>query len=122
MYKKGIKTALVLFAIGLIGYIYSVTQGKPAMTAFIPAFFGIPILLSSLLAKNEAKRKLGMHLAAVFALVGFALPFVMIVGKLVRGALEMRLSTFSMSAMCIVCLIFLIQCIQSFKAARRAQA
>ena len=71
MPQKGITTALILIVLGLAGYF----AGKMvSVTALIPAFFGIPLLVSSLIARKPEKLKLGMHLAAVFGLLGFLAP------------------------------------------------
>ena len=69
MAKKGIVTGLVLIALGMIGYFVG---GRVSVTALIPAFVGLPILLSSLLARSPEKRKLGMHLAVFFWAAGIS--------------------------------------------------
>lgn len=115
MPKKGIATALILILLGVMGYFGG---GRASVTALIPAFFGIPILLSSLLAIKNLK--LGMHLAALFALLGFLAPFGRIIPKAVKGEFVFNLATGSMILMSLICLVFLIQCVKSFKAARLA--
>ena len=57
-------------------------------TALIPAIFGIPILLASLLARNPEKLKLGMHIAAVFGLLGFLAPLGRIIPTVAKGTFE----------------------------------
>ena len=115
MANKGIVTGLILIALGLIGYIGG---GRVSVTALIPAFFGLPILLSSLLARSPEKRMLGMHIAVLFGLLGFIAPLGRIIPKAAKGEFELGLATGSMIAMSVVCLIFVIQCVKSFKAAR----
>ena len=115
MPKQGIATALILILLGVVGYF---AGGRASVTALIPAFFGVPILLSSLFAMKNLK--LGMHLAALFGLLGFLAPLGRIIPKAVKGEFALNLATGSMIAMSVVCLIFLIQCVKSFKAARRA--
>ena len=115
MAKKGIVTGLVLIALGMIGYFVG---GRVSVTALIPAFVGLPILLSSLLARAPEKRKLGMHLAVFFGLLGFLASLGKLVSKVIKGEFELGLSTGSMMGMSLVCLIFVIQCVKSFKAAR----
>lgn len=118
MPTKAIITGLILTALGLIGYF---AGGMVSFTAFIPAFFGIPILLSGLLARNPNKLKLGMHIAATVGLLGFLAPLGRIIPVALKGEFALSLATISMILMSLICLVFVIQCIQSFKAARRAR-
>lgn len=118
MPRKGIIAALILIALGLVGYF---AGAMVSATALIPAFFGFPLLLSSLLAKKPAKLKLGMHLAAVFGLLGFLAPLGRIIPKLAQGEFEFSFATSSMLLMSIVCGVFLFLCVQSFRAARKAR-
>ena len=115
MPTKGIVTGLILIALGIIGYFGT---GRESVTALIPAFFGLPILLSSLLARAPAKRMLGMHLAIVFGAIGFVAPLGRIIPKAVKGEFQFGLATGAMIVMSVVCLIFVMQCVKSFKAAR----
>jgi len=116
MPRKGIIAGLILIAIGLIGYFGSEVKST---TAFIPAYAGLAILLSSLLAKNPRFLKLGMHLAAVFGLLGFLAPLGRLVRKMATGGLTWDLSTFCVIGMALVCAIFTWQCILSFRQVRR---
>ena len=52
--QKGILAAAILIALGLLGYF---AGGRASMTALIPAFFGIPLLFSSLLARKAQPTK-----------------------------------------------------------------
>ena len=118
MPQKGIIAGATLIALGLIGYF---AGGMASLTAFIPAFFGIPLLFSSLLAKKPEKLKLGMHLAAVFGLLGFLAPLGRIIPQLAKGELQLGFATSSMILMVLICGAFTFLCIQSFRAARRAK-
>lgn len=91
-------------------------------TALIPAIAGVPILLGSLLARNPAKLKLGMHIAATFGLLGFLAPLGRIIPTAIKGDFELKLSTGCMITMSLVSAIFVVQCIKSFKAARQARS
>ena len=119
MPRKGTLTGVILIVLGVIGYFGG---GMVSMTALIPAFFGVPILVASLLARNPDRLKLGMHIAAVFGLLGFLAPLGRIIPQAGRGLFSLNLATGMMIAMCLVCLWFTVQCIQSFRAARRAKA
>ena len=116
--QKGMIAASILIVLGLLGYF---AGGMVSVTALIPAFFGVPLFLSSLLAKKPAKRKLGMHLAALFALLGFLAPLGRIIPQLAKGEFELGMASISMLLMVIICGVFVFLCVQSFRAARRAQ-
>lgn len=117
MPKKGITAGLALIILGVGSYF---AGGMVSTTAFIPGYFGIPILLSSLLAKSPSKTKLGMHIAVTFALLGFLATMGRLVRKFALGEFEMNLANGATIIMSLICLVFTIQCMRSFIAARRA--
>ena len=119
MPQKGISTGLILILLGLAGYFGG---GRASVTALIPAFIGIPLLLSSILAKKPKLLKIGMHLAAVFGLLGFIAPLGRLIPQIIKGEFELGFATVSMILMVIVCGAFTGLCVQSFRAARRAKA
>jgi hypothetical protein len=93
-----------------------------SVTALIPAFFGVPMLILGWLGLNEKYLKHAMHGAAVLTLLGFAGT----VGGLIKffkmlGGAEMeRPAAITVQAiMAILCLIFLIFAIKSFIDARK---
>ena len=57
---------LVLVAIGVVAYF--VTGGE-SVTALIPAFIGVPVLLTGRLMARPGTRTLGLYLAAALALL-----------------------------------------------------
>ena len=116
--KNGITTGIILIALALIGYLGS---GMESWTALIPAIAGVPILLGSLMARNPAKLKTGMHIAALFGLLGFIAPLGRIIPKSIKDEFSLSLATGCMIAMSVVCAIFVVLCVKSFKAARRAR-
>lgn len=116
MPQKGITAGALLIILGLLGYF---AGGMVSVTALIPAFIGLPLLLSSLIAKK--KLKLGMHLAAVFGLLGFLAPLGRIIPTMAKGEFELGFATISMILMVLICGAFTVLCIQSFRAARRAR-
>lgn len=110
---------IILISVGIIGY--NVT-GMVSITALIPAFLGIIILVCGILAQKESRRKLFMHIALVFGLLGLlgtasALPslFTMLGGEEVTrpGAVIGK------SVTAILSLIFLLIGVKSFVDARR---
>ncbi len=120
MAKITIGLGLVLIALGLGGYFGT---GREHVTALIPAFWGLPLLILGLVALKEHMRRHAMHVAGVIALVGFAgtvrglmkLPVLLTGGELARPA-----AVPLQAAVAILCLIFVLLCIWSFIKARRA--
>ena len=122
MAKITIGLGFVLIALGLGSYFGT---GRASVTALIPAFFGLPLLLLGLLALNGRMRKTAMHIAVVIGLLGFAgtvsglmkLPVLLTGGELARPA-----AVAVQAAMAIVCFVFVLLCVWSFIKARRASA
>ena len=118
MPKNGIIAGLLLIALALLGYFGS---ARESWTALIPSIAGLPILLGSLIARNPDKLKLGMHIAALFGLLGFIAPLGRIIPTSIKGTFELNLATSCMIGMLLVCGAFTFLCIKSFKEARRAK-
>lgn len=116
--QKGIIAGTILIALGLLGYF---AGGMVSKTALIPAFIGIPLLLASLLARKPEKLKLGMHLAAVFGLLGFLAPLGRIIPTAAKGEFEFGFASVSMILMVLVCGWFVFLCVRSFRNARRSR-
>jgi len=103
----------VLVLIGAFGYIYGYTSGRVSITALIPAFFGLILLILGYAARaKESFRKHLMHVAVIVALLGFLAS----AGRLLSKLSEISLSAavVSQAAMALVCLLFVISCIRSF--------
>lgn len=112
---------LILILLGLAAYFSS---GGASVTALIPAFFGLPVLIAGLLARKENLLKHAMHAAAVLALLGFlgTVPGLVKVFTLLGGGTVGRPSAVIVQAvMAVLSLIFLILCIRSFIQARKAR-
>ena len=60
---------IILIAMGAGGYFGT---GSESVTALIPAFFGVPMVIAGLLARQEKFLKHAMHAAALLALLGAA--------------------------------------------------
>jgi NAD/NADP transhydrogenase beta subunit len=105
--------------LGIGGYLGT---GRASVTALIPAFFGLPLLVLGVLALSERRRKVAMHIAVVLGVLGFAgtvsgllkLPALLTGGTVARPA-----AVAIQSAMAIACFLFVVLCIQSFIKARR---
>ena len=59
--------AIALIILGIGGY---VSTGMASITALIPTFFGIVVLILGILAKKENIRKHVLHVAMLLALIG----------------------------------------------------
>jgi hypothetical protein len=104
---------------GLYGYFVISSE---SITALIPTFFGIPLLILGWLGLNDKYLKHTMHAAAVLTLLGF----IGTVGGLIKffrmiSGVEMeRPAAVTVQAiMAILCLLFLIFAIKSFIDARK---
>ncbi len=119
MAKLTIVYGVIFILMGLYSYFGISSE---SVTALIPAFFGVPMLILGWLGLNEKYLKHAMHGAAVLTLLGFAGT----VGGLIKffkmlGGAEMeRPAAITVQAiMAILCLIFLIFAIKSFIDARK---
>ncbi len=121
MAKITVGFGLVLIALGLGGYFGT---GRESVTALIPAFFGVVLLLLGLVAPAERMRKPAMHIAALLGVVGFAgtVSGLMKLPVLVTGGeLERPTAVGVQAAMAILCFVFVLLCTWSFIKARRAR-
>lgn len=115
-----------LIGVGLVGYFGT---GTASVTALIPAFLGLPLVLLGLLALKDSFRKHAMHLAAVIGLLGF-----LGAGYMARPKLhalfanepilrpdgkDARVAVLSQAVTAVLCGVFLALCVHSFIQARR---
>jgi hypothetical protein len=120
MASHSIYTGLALIILGVAGYFGS---GAVSVTALIPAFIGVVLLLLGLLARNEKLRKHSMHVAMLVALLAIGGTFRGILGVfawLGGTPPERPLAVVSQTVTAVLCLLLLIGGIRSFIAARRA--
>jgi uncharacterized membrane protein len=122
MAKISITLGIILIILGLISYFGISSE---SITALIPTFLGIPVLILGFLGLNEKYLKHAMHGAAVLMLLGFGGT----VGGLIKffrmlgGAVFERPSAITIQAiMALICLVFLILAIKSFIDARRKRS
>ncbi len=122
MAKITIGLGLVLIGLGLGSYFGT---GRASVTALIPAFFGLPLLLLGLVALKERMRTIAMIIAVVIGLLGFAgtvrglmkLPVLLTSGQLDRPA-----AVAVQAAMAIVCFVLVLLSVWSFINTFRAGA
>ena len=113
---------LILIVLGLWGYFGS---GQQSVTALIPAFFGLPVFIVSLVAQlKPSLLKHMMHVAAMLGLLGFlgaARGLGGAVTMLTGGTVERPTAVISQSVMAVASAIFVALCVRSFIEARRAR-
>ena len=110
--------AILLIILGLAGYF---GFGRSSVTALIPAFFGVLVLVAGLLALDEKKRRLAMHAASALGLLGFLGTFSGLVKffTLISGGEVARpAAVVSQTIMAVLSLIFFLLCLRSFIAVR----
>jgi hypothetical protein len=118
MPSTSITCGVLLILIGIIGYVYGLTNNSASVTALIPAFFGIVLVIIGFLAKSkENLRKHLMHGAVLIGLLGFILPLGRLLSKI--SSITLSAAVISQIAMSLICLVFLILCVKSFIDARR---
>ena len=120
MPSTSIACGVLLILVGIIGYVYGLTNNAASVTALIPAFFGIVLVILGFLARTkENLRKHLMHAAVLVALIGF----IAIIADFARTGWNFNASApvISKAAMALICLVFVILSVKSFIDARRSQ-
>lgn len=124
MAKISIVFGVALMALGIGFYAYvnaqSVTQHAP--TALIPAAFGVLLVIMGVLARNPARRKTAMHVAAGVGLLGFlaCIQGMIRTVRLMAGEdIPRPYASIEQAMMGLLLLFFTGLCVQSFIAARR---
>lgn len=111
----------VLTATGVIGY---AATGAASVTALIPAFVGVVILVAGLIARRgERARKIGIHAALVVALLGAlgSLMNVVRIGDLIAGTAERPTAIVVSTILFVVCVGYVAAGVRSFVRVRRAR-
>lgn len=122
MARTTIVFALILIAIGVVGY---VGTGAASVTALIPAFFGAVLGLLGWFGLHERYRKHALHTAAVVGVVGFlgaarGLPGLL--DLMAGNEVDRPVAVAAQSAMAVLMALFVGICLKSFIDARRARA
>lgn len=114
--KLSISTGLILTVLG-VGLYFG--TGMKSATAMIPAFFGVPILICGFLAKDEKKRMMAAHIAALFGVLGTLAGIGRGLMTVIKG--NPGIAGIATLVMGLICLFFTIACVRSFIAARKAR-
>ena len=121
MANVSLSFGVVLILLGVGAYFGT---GGESVTALIPAFFGVPFAVLGLLARDERRLKLTMHVAAVLALLGFLGSARGISGVIALAAgneVARPVAAVVQASMAVLCLAFLVLAVRSFIAVRRAR-
>jgi uncharacterized membrane protein (UPF0136 family) len=112
----------LLIVTGLVGYFAweAIGATKQSITAMIPAFVGIPMLIGALIALK--KTMLGMHIAVTFSLLGTMAGLGRLIPGLIKGTVNFNEAAPKLVLeMTVICLFFTVMAVRSFIAARRAR-
>jgi uncharacterized membrane protein len=112
--KLSIMYGVFFILMGLYGYFGISSE---SITALIPTFFGIPMLVFGWLGLNEKYLKHAMHGAAVLTLLGFAGTVSGLIKffKMLGGVQPERPAAVIVQAiMAVLCFIFLVLAVKSF--------
>ena len=122
VYGITIEKFSIIYALFLVffGLLVSFISNSESITSYIPSFLGLPILLFSFLAiKFDHKKKLFMHIVAIFGLLIFfgGLDFIR---SLINGNVFQNFwPDLSKLIMLLSSIFFNFQCIKSFIHARK---
>jgi uncharacterized membrane protein len=121
MAKVSIAFGIILIILGLVSYFGISSE---SITALIPAFLGIPVLVLGIIALNEKYLKHSMHAVAVLMLLGFGgtVSGLFKFFRMLGGESFERPSAITVqSIMALLCLVFLVLAVISFIDARRGK-
>jgi uncharacterized membrane protein len=120
--KIAIVFGVLLILLGVVGYAMSEPR---AVTALIPAFFGLPIAICGGVALNPGARKHAMHAAAALGTLGLLGVAGMVIPRAIKLAggepLARPLAFWMQTIMLLILIIFVGLCVRSFIEARRAR-
>jgi len=122
MAKISIAFSIILIVLGLVSY-FGISN--ESITALIPTFLGVPVLILGFLSLSEKYLKHSMHAAAVLMLLGFGGTIGGLIKffRMIAGETFERPSAIVVQAiMALLCLIFLVLAVKSFIDARRGKS
>ena len=99
------------------GGLFAVSESR-SVTALIPSFFGIALIVLGVVARNEKARMHAMHVAALLGLIGFAFPAYRVIAALLGTNPINPVAIGGQIAMSALCGVFLALCAKSFIDAR----
>jgi uncharacterized membrane protein len=114
MAKLSIVVGIILILLGFISYFGISSE---SVTALIPTFIGIPMLVLGFMALNEKYSKHAMHGATILMIIGLGgtvsglIKFIRMLGGV---EIERPYAITVQAIMAVLCLVFLILAIKSF--------
>ena len=120
MPKITLFTGLLLIATGVGGFAAAGFETK-ALTALIPAAFGLLIALCGIFAYRESIRIRALHTASTTGLLAFLLPAGRLGMLVAKGEFTWKLGTCMLAAASLIALGYFVICLSSFLKARRAR-
>jgi ABC-type spermidine/putrescine transport system permease subunit I len=127
MVRNTLLCGLMLVLLGGFAYMDAPPKddGSKPMTALIPAFVGLPLMLCGMLvAAKPNLRKHVMHFAALIGLLGAAGGFMPMYRQMVKDGKPFDITAPSVRTgvmMTAICLLFVGLCVNSFIEARKAR-
>ena len=113
MYKITILFGVLLVATGLAGYFGTGAEHK---TALIPAIIGAILFVCGLMAANENRRMMAMHIAVLIGLIGA----IGVIPSLIKEG-QPAAALISKIVTLVLCVVFVVLCVRSFIQARKAR-
>ena len=114
--------SILLIITGAVGYFgwEAIGASKQSLTAAIPAFVGILMLVGAIVAgKNHMA---GMHISVLFGLLGGLAGLGRLIPSLIKGTLDWGApSSILILIMTVICVFYTIMAVRSFIAARKAR-
>ena len=114
--------SILLIILGALGYFAWEALGasKQSVTAAIPAFVGILMLIGALVANKN--HMAGMHIAVLFSLLGALAGLGRLIPSAIKGSLDWgATSTLLILGMVVICAYYTVMAVRSFIAARKAR-
>ena len=111
---------LALVVVGVAGYF--LTSGV-SLTALIPAAFGVVLLGTGLVARDQRRRKHAMHAAVVVALLGLlgSLRGLLQIGDVIDGTAARPAAVVAQAIMAVLTLVYIVLAVRSFISARASR-
>ena len=113
MYAITILFGVLLVATGVTVFI---NTGSTQKTALIPAVLGGILMVCGILASNEARRMMAMHIAVLIGLIGA----VGVIPTLIKEG-QPTAALISKIVTLVLCVVFVGLCVRSFIQARKAR-
>jgi hypothetical protein len=121
MFRASTVTGCILLAVGVGGFA-AAGFSKSAITALIPAIFGILILLCAAWGRRPGQRTNATATAAVVAFLGVLVPGGRLVMVFSEGDTPWDLKTGSLLVMSVVCLALFLLCLRLLMSRRQRGA